>query len=59
MRQIISRILKQVAVILEFTIAIMLAVGVILLCLRMVGSIGNIPNLDVWPNYDDLKPVLT
>ena len=54
MRQIISRILKQVAVILEFTIAIMLAVGVILLCLLMVGSIGNIPNLDVWPNYDDL-----
>ena len=54
MKQLISRILKQVAVILEFVIAIMLAVGVILLCLRMVGMLGNIPDLNEWPNYDDL-----
>ena len=32
----------------------MLAAGIILLCLRMASSLGNIPNLEVWPNYDDL-----
>ena len=54
MRQFVSSFLKRVAVILEFVIAIMLAVGVILLCLRMVMSLGNIPDLNIWPNYDDL-----
>lgn len=54
MRQFVSSFLKRVAVILEFVIAIMLAIGVILLCLRMVASLGNIPDLSIWPNYDDL-----
>ncbi|QDW73415.1 transporter [Lachnospiraceae bacterium KGMB03038] len=54
MRQYVSIFLKRLATILEFFIAIMLAIGILLLSLRMVGELGNIPNLDVWPNYDDL-----
>lgn len=46
--------LKRLTTFLEFTIAIILAVGIIMLCARMVVSLDNIPNLDVWPNYDDL-----
>lgn len=45
---------KKLATILEFVITMMLSIGIILLCLRMVTSLIHIPNLDVWPNYDDL-----
>lgn len=32
----------------------MLALGIILLCFRIAVSLIHIPNLEVWPNYDDL-----
>lgn len=54
MKQYVSIFLKRLAVLLEFFIAIMLAIGILLLSLRMASSLGNIPNLAVWPNYDDL-----
>lgn len=54
MQHFIAKILKRVTEILEIFISIMLAVGIILLCLRMASSLSNIPHLDVWPNYDDL-----
>lgn len=54
MKKYISLILKHLASLLEYFIAFMLAIGIILLCVRMAGSLSNIPNLDVWPNYDDL-----
>ena len=54
MKQDVSIFLKRLAVLLEFFIAIMLAIGILLLSLRMASSLGNIPNLAVWPNYDDL-----
>lgn len=54
MRYYANIFFKKLAVVLEFVIAIMLAIGIILLCLRMAGSLSNIPNLDIWPNYDDL-----
>lgn len=54
MRQYVSIFLKRLAIILEFFIAIMLAIGILLLTLRMAASLSNIPNLSVWPNYDDL-----
>jgi len=54
MKEYISYLLKKLATILEFFIALMLSVGIILLCIRMVTSLENIPNLNVWPNYDDL-----
>ena len=39
MKELISHLLKQVAAILEYVIAFMLAIGIILLCLRMVCSL--------------------
>lgn len=54
MRQYVSIFLKRLASVLEIFIAIMLAIGILLLSLRMAVSLGNIPNLSVWPNYDDL-----
>lgn len=57
MKQLISYILKQVAAILEYVIAFMLAIGIILLCLRMACSLQYIPNLNTYPNYDDLLEV--
>ena len=57
MKELISHLLKQVAAILEYVIAFMLAIGIILLCLRMVCSLQYIPNLNNYPNYDDLLEV--
>ena len=54
MKKYFALLLKHLASILEYFIAFMLAVGIVLLCIRMAGSLSNIPNLDVWPNYDDL-----
>ena len=50
MKEFIAQILKQIAAILEYVIAFMLAIGIILLCLRMAGSLQNIPNLGTYPN---------
>ena len=54
MKHFAEKFLQRVAVILEFFIALMLSIGIILLCLRMAGSLIYIPDLQVWPNYDDL-----
>ena len=54
MQQIIANLLKKITEFLEFFISIMLAVGIVLICIRMAGSLSDIPNLEVWPNYDDL-----
>ena len=56
MKELISHLLKQVAAILEYVIAFMLAIGIILLCLRMVCSLQYIPNLNTYPNYDSHSP---
>ena len=57
MKQLISHILKQIAAILEYVIAFMLAIGIILLCFRMACSLQYIPNLNTYPNYDDLLEI--
>lgn len=54
MTHYVSTLLKKLATLLELFIAIMMAVGIVLLCIRMASSLVNIPNLDVWPNYTDL-----
>ena len=46
--------LSYLAMFLEFFISMMLAVGIILLCIRLAGSLVHIPDLDVYPNYEDL-----
>ena len=46
--------LKKLAAIMEVVIAFMLAIGIILLSARLAGGLIHIPNLDVYPNYEDL-----
>ena len=54
MRLYATIFIKRFAVILEFFISFMLAIVILFLCLRMAFSLTSIPNLDVWPNYNDL-----
>ena len=54
MRKYVTLLLTHLASILEFFISIMLSIGIILLSIRLAGSLSNIPNLDVYPNYEDL-----
>lgn len=54
MRLYVTIFIKRFAIILEFFITIMLGIGIFLLCLRMGSSLASIPDLEVWPNYDDL-----
>lgn len=54
MKKYATAFLSRLAVLLEFCISIMLAVGIILLSLRLAASLIHIPRLDVYPNYEDL-----
>lgn len=54
MREHVAVFLKHLSNILEFVISFMLAIGIILLCFRVAVSIYNIPDLNAWPNYEDL-----
>ena len=54
MRLYATVFIKRFAFFLEFFITIMVGIVILLLCLRMGLSLTNIPNLDVWPNYNDL-----
>ena len=54
MQLYLEAFLKKLSSLLEIVIAIMLTIGIILLCIRMAFSLGNIPNLEVYPNYEDL-----
>ncbi len=54
MKLYVTIFIKRLAVVLEFFITIMLGIGIFLLCLRMASSLASIPDLEVWPNYDDL-----
>ena len=54
MQLYLEALLKKLSSLLEIFIAIMLTIGIILLSLRMAASLGNIPNLNVYPNYEDL-----
>lgn len=54
MQLYIEAFLKKLSTLLELFIALMLTTGIILLCAKMLTTLGNIPNLDVYPNYEDL-----
>lgn len=54
MRKYVTAFLSRIAIFLEFCISIILAIGIVLLTIRLAGSLVNIPNLDVYPNYEDL-----
>ena len=46
--------LKKLTKIMEFIIAIVLACGIIIMIGQLVLSIGELPDLNTYPNYDDL-----
>ena len=53
MKESISVFLKRLSDILEFVISFILTAGIILLCLRVAGAIYKIPDLNVWPNFEN------
>lgn len=46
--------LKKLTKIMEFVIAIVLACGIIIMIGQLILSIGELPDLSTYPNYDDL-----
>lgn len=54
MRKYAKAILKKITTFLEYFISFMLAAGIFLLAVKLGLSLQNIPDLDVYPNYDDM-----
>lgn len=54
MRKYVTAFLSRLAILLELCISVMLAIGIILLSLRLATSLVHIPDLNVYPNYEDL-----
>ena len=46
--------LKHLTKIMEFVIAALLACGIIIMIVQLIFSIGALPDLNTYPNYDDL-----
>lgn len=54
MKKYANAFLKKLTAYLEFIIAIILAAGIILMTIQLILSFGNLPDLNKYPNYDDL-----
>ncbi|XCP86796.1 transporter [Roseburia hominis] len=54
MKKYVTAFLHKITVFLELFISLMLAISVALLALKLALSLQNIPNLEIYPNYDDL-----
>ena len=54
MQLYLEALLKKLSSLLEIVIAMMLTIGIVLLCIKMAFNLGNIPNLELYPNYEDL-----
>lgn len=54
MKKYANAFLKTLTTTLEFVIAIILAAGIILMTYQLILSFGNLPDLNKYPNYDDL-----
>lgn len=46
--------LKKITKVMEFIIAVLLACGIIIMIFQLILSIGKLPDLNTYPNYDDL-----
>lgn len=57
MKEKITVFLKILTNLLEFAIAALLAVGIIIITFQLFMSIGNLTDLSKYPNYDDLLTV--
>lgn len=54
MKKYATAILKNITTFLEYFISFMLAAGIFLLAVKLGLSLHNIPDLGVYPNYDDM-----
>lgn len=54
MKKYANAFLKKLTTTLEFVIALVLAGGIILMTTRLILSFGNLPDMNQFPNYDDL-----
>lgn len=54
MRKQTRLFLSKLAAILEFSITMMMAVGMVLLCIRLAGSLFHLPGTDPFPAYEEL-----
>lgn len=54
MKKYVSAALHKLTVILEFIISFVLAAGIIVLLIRLIFSLPNLPDLDLYPNYEDM-----
>lgn len=54
MKKYANAFLKKLTTYLEFIIALILAAGIIMMTIQLVLSFGNLPDLNQYPNYDDL-----
>lgn len=54
MKERINAFLKKLTSILEIVIAFILAAGIIIMLIQLVMSFANLPDLNKYPNYDDL-----
>lgn len=57
MKKYANAFLKSLTTALEFVIAALLAVGIIIMMVHVVISFGNLTDLTKYPNYDDLLTV--
>ncbi len=46
--------LHKLTVLLEFIISFVLAAGIIILLVQLILSMPNVPDLNIYPNYEDL-----
>ena len=54
MKKYLNAALHKLTVLLEFIISFVLAAGIIILLIQLVLSMPNVPDLDIYPNYEDL-----
>lgn len=54
MKKYANAFLKNLSAFLELIIAIILSAGIIMMIFQLILSFGNLPDLNKYPNYDDL-----
>ena len=54
MKKYLNAALHKLTVLLEFIISFVLATGIIILLVQLILSMPNVPDLNIYPNYEDL-----
>ena len=54
MKKYLNAALHKLTVLMEFIISFVLAAGIIILLVQLILSMPNVPDLNIYPNYEDL-----